>query len=190
MSAVDAPPGIAFGGAAVGEFWARPGPKKLARRVFVLVMIVGLLTIALASRRIYRRSAELYIVLPLFFMSVAAFGYSVRRARLRVSAGGIRWGFRTFGFTLSRDRLRSVTTYSDAIAIKPRRGSTWYLAARDWDRFERIAKALRAAGIDFEPVDRRAPLYARLQGYGFVLDTLLVLDALASVTVLLVGTVS
>ncbi|HYU15018.1 MAG TPA: hypothetical protein VEL05_03075, partial [Candidatus Acidoferrum sp.] len=77
-----------------------------------------------------------------------------------------------------------VEVYRDAVAVKQRRGSTWYVSGRDWDLFERVPVALRRAGLPLEARDRRAPLGARLQSYGAVLDLLLVADALASILAL------
>jgi hypothetical protein len=177
MSAVDAPPGVAFAGEAAGEFVALRRPHRLARRVFLLVCGLGVATIALAARRIYAPSAELLLVAPLVCMSIAGVGLAVRRARLRVDADGIRWGWRITGFRMGRERLSSVVAYRDAIAVLPRRGSAWYLSARDWDRFGDMVSALRRAKLPFEVRDTRAPLQARLQSYGAVLDLLLLLAA-------------
>jgi hypothetical protein len=181
VSAVDAPPGIAFAGEAAGEFVAQPWPHRLARRVFVLVCALGVATIALAARRIYAPFAEVLLVAPLVCMSIAGVGYAVRRARLRVDRDGVRWGWQIGGFRMGRDRLASITAYSDAIAVTPRRGSTWYLSARDWHRFDQMVVALRRAGIPFEVRERRAPIAARLQSYGIVLDLLLIAASIGSV---------
>lgn len=184
MSAIDAPPGLAFAGEAAGEFVAKPRPKRLARRVFWFVVALGAFTIGLAARKIYMPFAEVFLVAPLVCMSIAGVGYAVRRARLRIDQDGIRWGWRIAGFRMGMDRMKSVTAYRDAIAVKPRRGSTWYLSERDWDRFDAVVVALRKAQIPFEVEDRRAPLAARLQSYGMVLDLLLVITAFGAVLAL------
>lgn len=184
MSAVDAPPGLAFAGEAAGEFVARRRPKRLARRVFWFVIALGVATIGATARKIYMPFAEVFLVAPLVCMSIAGVGYAVRRARLRIDGDGIRWGWAIAGFRMGMDRLDSVTAFRDAIAVKPRRGSTWYLSARDWDRFDSVVVALRKAEIPFAVDDRRAPLAARLQSYGLVLDLLLIATAFGAILAL------
>ncbi len=179
MAAVDAPPGIAFAGAAAGEFVSRPRSRRLAQGVFYYVLVVGALTLALARRHIYAPAIELLLVTPMTCFSMAAIGYAVRLARLRVDSDGVRWGWRWGGFRMRRDRLKNVSAYRDAFAVTPTRGSTWYLSGRDWDHLERVPGALRRAKIPFSRHPRRAPLRARLQSYGIVLDLLLVADAVA-----------
>jgi hypothetical protein len=110
--------------------------------------------------------------------SIATLGYAVRAARIRVDGAGVRWGWRWAGFRMRRERMKHVQSYADAFALIPQRGSTWYLSRRDWDRFERVPKALRRAKIPFARDPGRAPLRARLQSYGIVLDLLLVFNAL------------
>ncbi|HTM20169.1 MAG TPA: hypothetical protein VL172_06675 [Kofleriaceae bacterium] len=178
MSAVDAPPGLVVGTAA-NEFAARPRARRLARAVLVYVTVAATLTLVAVSRRLHAPFVETLVALVPMCMSVALLGWAVRSARVRVDSGGVRWGWRIAGFRLDRERLVSVHEYRDAVALEPRRGSTWYLSARDWDRFAAIGAALRVARIPFISHDRRAPLSARLQSYGAVLDTLLVLDAVA-----------
>lgn len=185
MSAVDAPPGIPFAGRAAGEFVARPRARRLARRVFVLVSAAGVLTLAMAARRLYAPLIELLLVAPLMCISVAAVGHAVRSAHVRIDRDGVRWGWSWGGFRLTRERLRRVEAYDDAVALKPTRGSTWYLSRRDWDRFERMLPAIDQAGIPFTRHETRAPLGARLQSYGAVLDGLLVADALAAMLALI-----
>lgn len=187
MSAVDAPPRLALSDLPAGEFAARPGSHRLARRVFIYVVLTGAITLGLASRRLYVPLVELLVVAPLVCMSVAAVGYAVRRARLRIDGDGIRWGWYTLGFRMHRDRMLRVSAYDDAIAVTPRRGSTWYLSRRDWARFDGFTAALEAGRIPFSRFPGRAPLGARLQSYGLVLDVLLVANALAATFALLVG---
>jgi hypothetical protein len=77
--------------------------------------------------------------------------------------------------------MAAIEVYRDAVAVVQRRGSTWFVSGHDWDLFDRVPGALRRAGLPAESHDRRAPLRARMQSYGTVLDLLLVADALASV---------
>jgi hypothetical protein len=187
VSAVDAPPGIAFAGRAAGELEARRRSHRLARIVFWYVGLVATLTLLLAARRLHVRLIEFLLVAPLVFGSVAAVGYAVRRARVRVTPDGVFWGWDLLGFTLRRDRLVQVTAYRDAVALEPKRGSTWFLARRDWEGFDRLPHILRSASIPVIGAPGRMPLRARLQSYGIVLDTLLVIDALAATFALLVA---
>jgi hypothetical protein len=69
------------------------------------------------------------------------------------------------------------------VALEARRGSWWFLAARDWDRFDAIVRQLRRAELPLTDHDRTAPLRARLQSYGRFLDLLLVGTITASVVV-------
>ena len=186
MSSVDAPPGIDFAGRAAGEFAARPRARKLASRTFVYVWLMALVTVALALRRVHSPfTSAVFLVTPLMCVAVACLGLAVRSARLRVDADGVRWGWRWVGFRMPRARMRRVTAYRDAVALTPKRGSTWYLSRRDWDRFERLARSMRRARIPIRRRPERAPLLARLQSYGIVLDLLLVANALAATLALM-----
>ena len=180
MSAVDAPPGIAFAGQAAGEFVARRGSRRLAYRMFGYVMFAGVLTLMLASRRLYAPMIEFLLVAPLVCMSVAFVGFAVRSAHIRIDSQGVRWGWALAGFRMRTARIRGVTAYADAVALSPKRGSTWYLSRRDWDDFEHFGRALRQARIPFEAHDHNAPIGAKLQSYGLVLDLLLVANATAA----------
>lgn len=180
MSAVDAPPGIAFAGQPSGEFVAKPRARRLATRVFVFAVAAGIATLALAARRLHAPLVELLLIAPLMCMSVAAVGFAVRSARLRVDHDGVRWGWSWGGFRLNRARLLRIDAYSDAFALRPRRGSTWYLSRRDWLRFDGMGAAMRRAKLPLQHHDRNAPIGARLQSYGAVLDGLLLLDGFAA----------
>ena len=184
MSAIDAPPGIAFAGEAAGEFVARPRPRRLAGRVFVFVCIITIVTMFVALRRIFLPLIEVMLAVQLMCVGIAGVGLAVRRARVRVDVDGIRWGWEQAGVRMPPERITVVRAYKDAVAIVPRRGSTWFLCARDWDGFSHVPQALRRAGIPFEQVDAKAPLRARLQSYGLVLDGLLILDVVAAIIAL------
>ena len=181
MSAVDAPPGIAFAGQAAGEFVCRRRPRRLAGRVLFLVLVANTITVLMAARRLHGQTTEMLLAMSLMCASVAVVGYAVRRARLRIDADGVRWGWSDFGFRVTPDEMTAIDVYRDAVAFRQRRRSTWYVSARDWDLFDRVPIALRRSGLRITAHERRAPLGARLQSYGTVLDLLLVADALASV---------
>jgi hypothetical protein len=181
VSVVDAPPGLGLAGVAAGEFAARRRPRRLAARVFTLVLLTSGMTIALALRRFHTASAEVLLAASIMCLCVAAVGHAVRRARLRIDADGVRWGWEGIHFRMPRDKLERIDIFHDAIAVRPKRGSTWYLSGHDWDGFDRMAGALRRAELPAEERPRRAPVTARLQSYGIVLDLLLLADAVASV---------
>jgi hypothetical protein len=186
MSAVDAPPGIAFAGQPAGEFIARGRSRRLAYRMFVFVTFAGVLTLVLAARRLHAPMIEFLLVAPLVCMSVAFVGFAVRSAHLRIDADGVRWGWSLAGFRMRLERIKAVNAYTDAVALSPKRGSTWYLSRRDWDDFDRVRRALRRAQIGFETHDRRAPVGAKLQSYGLVLEFLLAANAMAATFALVV----
>jgi hypothetical protein len=186
VSAVDAPPGVALADLPSGQFASRPRPHRRARRIFGYVSVTSALTLVAASRRLHAPVVEILFIAALIAVTIAALGLAVRRARVRIDADGVRWGWELGGVRLHRHRLRSVTTYRDAIALQPRRGSTWFLCRRDWDRFDDIPDALADAGVDVEVRrDQVAPFAARMQSYGLVLDVLLVIGAAMSSAVLL-----
>ena len=181
MSAVDVPVHQGLGGRLAGVFAARPGPRRLAGFAARWVLGGGAIAAALAARRPWHPNAVTLVVAALMFAGFAAVGLAVRRARVTIDAGGVRWGWSWLGFRMERDRIRRVDIYRDAIAIRPaRRGSAWFLAARDWDRFDALTLAVERSGMPVVRHDRGAPLGARLQSYGRVLDGLLILTILGT----------
>jgi hypothetical protein len=122
-------------------------------------------------------------VLTLSFLAVAGVGLAVRRARVAIDPDGIRWGWTWAGFRMARARLTRADVFVDGVALVSRRGS-WFLSARDWDRFDALVRALARAGYPTAEHDHRAPFRARLQSYGRVLDTLLVLAMAAAAAIL------
>jgi len=155
--------------------------------MFALVTIFSTVAFVLAARHPFRPGAEIALVLPLTCEAVGILGLAIRRAHLMIDPSGIRWGWRSFGFRVGPSRIRSLKSYRDAVAIEPKRGSMWYLSARDWARFDEVPQAIRKAELDYESVDRRAPLRSRLQSYGVVLDALMALAALTSFLLMLVA---
>ncbi len=175
MSAVDTPPGLGLGGLAHGAFAARPGPRRLAEYGSRITLLVGIATIAIAARNPLADAASLVVVGALTSMALAAVGLAVRRAQVTIGSDGVRWGWGRLTVHMDRDRIVRVDLYDDAIALRARRGSTWFLSRRDWDRFEAMRRAVSAAGLPAEEHRGRTPLAARLQSYGHVLDALIVL---------------
>ena len=177
LTAVDAPPGVAFAGRPVGEFAARLQARRLAMRAGLYVVAVAAVVVYLASRNLHRPGASGLVILAGVCASLAAVAFAVRRARVTVDSGGIGWGWGVGGVRMGRDRIERMDSYCDGVAAVPRRGSVWFLSARDWDRLERMPAALRQAGLPVVERSGRAPLRARAQGYGLALDIMLVLDA-------------
>jgi hypothetical protein len=175
MSATDVPVHAGLGGRIAGEFAARPAQRRLATWAARWVTLVGSIALGLALRKPFEPSATTIVVSTLMFAGFALVGLAVRRARVTVDAGGVRWGWDWLGFRLERDRIRAVDVYRDAIAFRQRRGSTWFLTAWDWERFDALVLSVERSGLALTRNDRRAPLGARLQSYGRVLDGLLVL---------------
>lgn len=179
MSAVDVPQHLGLGGRVAGEFAARPGPRRLANLAMRWVAVAGAAAAGLAARNPFHPHASTVMVLALMFGAFAFVGLAVRRARVTIEAGGVRWGWSWIGVRMERERITGVDLYDDAIALRPRRGSTWFLSARDWDRFDAMTRAVERAGFEVTRAGG-APLAARLQSYGRVLDGLMVIAILGS----------
>jgi hypothetical protein len=185
MSAIDLPPGIGLIGTPLGTFRAPPRARRLATLSFALVVACGAATWAFVSRHPYRWHASTQIVLPIAFAALATIGFVVRRAKLAVTRDGVRWGWSAFGFTQEAARIVTAHVYRDGVALEAKRGSWWFLAARDWDRFDALVRQLRRAELPITDHEGKAPLRARLQSYGRFLDGLLVLAMLAAFGVML-----
>jgi hypothetical protein len=183
MSAIDLPPGIGLVGTPLGVFKAPRRARALAIVAVVIVPLMGLLTWYLVSKHAWRRGASLQIVLPVAFAAFALLGLAVRVARIAITRDGVRWGWSILGFHQRASRIVQAHVYRDGVALEARRGSWWFLAARDWERFDALVRQLRRAELPIADHDGKAPFRARLQSYGRFLDGLLVLTIVASVTV-------
>ena len=175
MSAVDVPQHLGLGGRVAGEFAARPGSRRLATLASRWVLVAGIVSVGLVARHPWAPMSSMIVGATMMFAGVAAVGLAVRRARVTVDASGVRWGWDWIGFRLEADRIKRVDVYHDAIAFRQRRGSTWFLTACDWERFDALVLAVERSGIPLHRNARRAPIGARLQSYGRVLDGLLIL---------------
>ena len=180
MSVVDLPPGIGLVGTPLGTFRAPPRARRLATVSLAIVVLLGAITWAAVWRHPYRWHASTQFVLPIAF--------SVRRARVAVTRDGVRWGWAALGFTQSAARIVTAHVYRDGVALEARRGSWWFLAARDWDRFDALVRQLRRAELPITDHDGTAPLRARLQSYGRFLDGLLFVSMAAAFGVMLWAT--
>jgi len=186
VAAVDTPPGLGLGAAARGVFPARPGPRRLAEAAARYVAVAGALAIVLAARRPDAPAAATWVVGALTCAALAAVGLAVRRAHVGIDADGVRWGWGGWVVRMDRDRIDRVLIFRDGLAVRARRGTTWFLAARDWDRFEVMRRTVADVGLPAEEHDRRAPLRARVQSYGRFLDGL-VIAAMVGATLVAAG---
>lgn len=183
MSVIDLPPGIGLVGTPLGSFGAPARARRLALAAVIVAIGLGAVTWYLASRHWWRRGTSTQLVLPLAFSAFALLGLAVRRARVAITRDGVRWGWASLGFHQSAAQLACAHVYADGVALEARRGSWWFLAARDWEAFDALVRQLRRADLEIADHGGRAPLRARLQSYGRFLDLLLVGSIAGSVAV-------
>jgi hypothetical protein len=188
MSAVDLPPGIGLVGTPLGTFRAPSRARRLAGASLATVVVLGAITWAAVWRHPYRWHASTQFVLPIAFTAFSLLGFAVRRARIAISRDGVRWGWASLGFTQEASRIVTAHVYRDGVSLQARRGSWWFLAARDWERFDALVRQLRRAELPVSEHDGKAPLRARLQSYGRFLDGLLVASMIAAFGVMLWAT--
>lgn len=185
MSVVDLPPGIGLVGTPLGIFRAPQRARRLSTISLVAVVIFGGITWTFVSRHPYRWHASTQFVLPLAFAAVSALGFAIRRARVAITRDGVRWGWEALAFTQEASRIVTAHVYRDGIAFEAKRGSRWFLAARDWDRFDALVRQLKRTDLPLAEHAGNAPLRMRLQSYGRFLDALLVLAIAGALVVLL-----
>lgn len=184
MSVVDLPPGIGLVGTPLGTFRAPRRARRLAGAAVAVVVACGAITWGLVARHPYRWHASTQVVLPIALLAIAGLGLAIRSASIAITRDGVRWGWASLGFHQPASRLVRAHVYRDGIALEARRGSWWFLAARDWERFDALARQLRRAELPAEEHAGKAPLRARLQSYGRFLDGMLVLAMLGAGAVL------
>jgi hypothetical protein len=183
VSAVDFAPGVGLAGTPLGTFRAPARARRLAGVALVVAAGLGILTWYLVSRHPWRRGSSVQITLPVAFAALALLGLAVRYARVSVTRDGVRWGWASFGFHQRAGGIKRAHVYRDGVALEAKRGAWWFLAARDWERFDVLVRQLRRTELALEDHDRTAPLRARLQSYGRFLDLLLIGTIVASVAV-------
>ncbi len=177
MTAIDLPPGIGLLGTPLGTFHAPRNARRLATTSLVLVSALLVITWYLVSRHPWRFGASGQVVLPVAFVLFAALGFAVRRARVAITRDGVRWGWSALSFTQPASRIACAHIFRDGVALEAHRGSRWFIAARDWDRFDALVRQLRRVEIPLRDYEEgKAPLRQRLQSYGRVLDGLLVMS--------------
>lgn len=185
MSVVDLPPGIGLVGTPLGTFLAPKRARRLATLSLLAVIVMAVITWYFVSRNWWRWHASTQMVIPFALLCVSGLGFAVRRASVAVTRDGVRWGWRGLSFTHEAARIVAAHVYSDGVALEAKRGSWWFLAARDWDRFDALVRQLRRADLPIQDHAGKAPLRARLQSYGRFLDALLVLSMFAGFAVML-----
>jgi hypothetical protein len=185
VSAIDLPPGIGLRGTALAMFRAPRGARWLARVSLVAVVVLGGITWGFVSRHPYHRHSSSQVVLPVAFAMFALLGFIVRSAKLEVTRDGVRWGWESFNFTQDASRLKTAHVWKDGVTLERKGGGTWFLGARDWDRFDAMVRQLRRVELPFEDHTTKAPLRARMQSYGRFLDGLLVGSIVAALGVAL-----
>jgi hypothetical protein len=177
VSAVDLPPGIGLSGTPLAVFRA---PQR-SRRLAALSIVFGALAWYLALQHPWRRGTSTQLVMPLALAAFSMIGLAVRSARLAVSRDGVRWGWTSLGFTQQASRVVRASVYLDGVTLESKRGSWWFLAARDWERFEALVRQLRRTDMPIAEHDIKAPYRARLQSYGRFLDLMLISSIVASI---------
>ncbi len=183
MSVLDLPPGLGLVGTPLATFHAPTRSKRLAWVATILVTILLVITWYLVSRQWWRRSASTMIVLPFAFLLFTGLAVAIRTARVAITRDGIRWGWTSLGFTQSASRIVMAHVYSDGIALEAKRGSKWFLAARDWDRFDVLVRQVRRAELPVRDHEGKAPFRQRMQSYGRFLDALVIGSVIAAVAV-------
>lgn len=174
MSALDLPPGIGLVGTPLATFEAPARSRRLARTALVITVVLLALTWYLVSLAPWRRGSSTQVVLPVAFVAFSYLALAIRKARLAIARDGVRWGWTSLGFTQPASRIVCAHVYADGVALEARRGSRWFIAARDWTRFDAIVRQLRRAELPVREHVGRAPLRQRLQSYGRFLDLLVV----------------
>lgn len=185
MSAIDLPPGIGLVGTPLGIFHAPKRSRRLAWLAVVLVVLLLAITWYFVSRHPWRRGSSTQVVLPVAFLMFTGLALAIRSAQVAITRDGVRWGWTSLGFTQPRNKLTCAHIYADGIALEAKRGSKWFIAARDWDRFEALVRQLRRAELPLADHTGKAPLRQRLQAYGRFLDGLVVASIAGAFAVVL-----
>ena len=185
MAVVDLPPGIGLVGTPLGTFHAPKSARRLSTVSLVSVLAMAIVTWWFVSKHPYRWHSATHVVMPFAWLGISGLGFLVRSATVAVTRDGVRWGWTSLSFTQEAARIVTAHVYSDGVSLEAKRGSQWFLAARDWDRFDALARQLRRADLPIQEHAGRAPFRARRQSYGRFLDGLLVAAMLGGFVVML-----
>ena len=161
---------IGLVGTTRASFRARRSGRRIASAAVIVTGIGWAFAWWMLRGRPLRPEAAIIAVLPIALFAVACVGLAVRTARVWIDGGGVRWGWRGLHVRMETERLDRAELYADGVALVARRGSRWFLAERDWDRFDVLGREVERSGMRVERKPGRAPLRARLQSYGRVLD--------------------
>lgn len=181
MSAIDLPPGIGLVGTPLAVFHAPRRAVRLSTIALACALGFGAVTWYFVTRRPWRPGAATLFAWPVVYTLLAAVGFAVRRARVAVTRDGVRWGWVALSFHQPAAKIVRAHVYADGVALEATRGSQWFLAARDWERFDALVRHVRRAALPVAEHAGRAPLRMRLQSYGRFLDVLLVFATVGSV---------
>ncbi len=185
MSVVDAPPGLDFGGPALGEFRGRRRPRTLARFTFVLCMLDGAITYSLASKSLHAPGTSTLFVAPVMCLAIALVGLAVRNARVTIDQGGLFWGWKNLGGRVPKVQIVKILVYDSGLTMISKGRALWYLSEYDWDHFDKMANAFALAGIPVERRDGSAPWRARVKAYGVFLDGLMIFTLMMSASLVI-----
>lgn len=172
-------------GTPLATFHSPKAARRLSLAAFVVTIVLLVITWYFVSKHPWRWHASTQAVLPVAFAMFAFLAFAVRSASLAITRDGVRWGWTSLGFTQPKDRIVLAHVYSDGIALEAKRGSKWFLSARDWDRFDLLVRQMRRAELPLTEYSGKAPLRHRLQSYGRFLDALVVFSVLAATSVAL-----
>lgn len=182
---VDAPPGLDFGGPAIGEFRGRRRPRTLARVTCALCLLDGAITFSLASKSLHQPGTSTLFVAPVMCLAIALVGLAVRNARVIVDEGGLYWGWKNLGGRVPQIQIKKVTVYTKGLTMRTAKNAIWYLAQYDWEDFASMPHAFVKAGYTVENHSGNAPWRARIKAYGVFLDGLMVFTLMMSAALLL-----
>lgn len=185
MSVVDAPPGLDFGGPAIGEFRGRRRPRTLARVTFGLCLLDGAITFSLASKSLHQPGTSTLFVAPVMCLAIALVGLAVRNARVIVDEGGLYWGWKNLGGRVPKVQIDKVLVYEKGLTMSSTKNTVWYLAQYDWEEFDSMPHAFVKAGVSVENRPGNAPWRARIKAYGVFLDGLMVFTLMMSAALVL-----
>jgi hypothetical protein len=185
MSVVDIPPGIGLVGTPLGSFAAPKRARRLSTLSLAVVVLCGVITWYFVSKHWWRWHASTQAVLPIAFAAFSTLGFLIRRAKIAVTRDGVRWGWTSLSFTQEAARIATCHVYKDGVTLEAKRGSWWFLGARDWDRFDVLVRQLKRAELPVVEHAGRAPFRARRQSYGRFLDGLLIGSMIAAFAVML-----
>ncbi len=182
MSYLDAPVRFDPTGGNSKEHAAPEAAKRLA-----LICFWSCLLLLLLGGVVHRNTTEtLGMTVHAAAFAMSCVGTFVRSARISVDDAGVLWRVSGVRFRLKLSRIKEVHAFDDSVGLVPKRGSNWYLSAGDWENFEELKKQLLKLPVSSDTYDRNAPLLAKLQAYGRMLNIGLVMSVSVSLLALFV----